>query len=77
MSQRNVFAIQPFLEYRVSLLVVSLAFRAQATRVSYKPVSYKKTCIPGYSRLFQVISGYSRLFRVLLHPIIYGFYAMF
>ena len=52
---------------RVSL-VVSLGFRAQATRVSYKPVSYKKRVfqvIPGYSGLFQVIPGYSRLFQVI------------
>ena len=49
---------------RVSL-VVSSGFRAQATRVSYKLVSYKKTCIPGYSGLFQVIPGYSRLFQVI------------
>ena len=40
--QRNKYKFLSFLEYRVSLLSSFLGFGAQATRVSYKPVSYKK-----------------------------------
>ena len=41
--QKNKCKFLSFLEYRVSLLTSSfLGFRAQAIRVSYKPVSYIK-----------------------------------
>ena len=40
--QKNKSKFLSFLEYRVSLLSSFLGYRAQASRVSYKPVSYKK-----------------------------------
>ena len=45
--QKDKCKFLSFLECRVSFTSSFLGFRAQATRVSYKPVSYKKTCKEG------------------------------